>query len=135
MKNFVKALDTNGTALSFFCEIFFGPQTRQLFRGSHFDLVFSVDEKEAGNGFRYAATGFLGNLKVAYYWNLVENLIMSYGNLGYICHSRCSSSFPGNSSAVSDENREYIHQDTSAMENMYKGKGSVTILADYCRRV
>jgi hypothetical protein len=44
-------------------------------------------------------------------------------------------SFPVICGAVCDEHGERFHQDISAMENRYKGKGSAAMLADYCWRV
>ena len=41
--------------------VFFGLQTRQLFRFPQLDLAVSDDEKAACNAFRNVATGFLGN--------------------------------------------------------------------------
>ena len=35
-------------------------------------------------------------------------------------------------SDVSDEHGERFHQDISVIENRYKGKWSVSMLADYC---
>jgi hypothetical protein len=49
----------------------------------------------------------------------------------YFLHS-CFDSFPVNCGVLSDEHGECFHQDISAMENRYTGKGNVSILADYC---
>ena len=40
--------------------------------------------------------------------------------------------FPENLGEVSDEQGERFHQDISTMERRYKGKWSLTMLADYC---
>jgi hypothetical protein len=40
--------------------------------------------------------------------------------------------FPENLGAVSDEHREIFHQDISNMEKRYRGKWSLSMLADYC---
>ena len=40
--------------------------------------------------------------------------------------------FYKNISDVSDEHGEQFHQDISVIENRYKGKWSVSMLADYC---
>ena len=40
--------------------------------------------------------------------------------------------FNKNMSDVSDEHGERFHQDISVIENRYKGKWSVSMLADYC---
>ena len=43
--------------------VFFGLQTRQIFRFPQFDVALSDDEKATWNAFRIVATGFLGNEK------------------------------------------------------------------------
>jgi hypothetical protein len=84
LKNFVKTLDRNGSALSFTCEKFprlstekiqagvvIDPQICQLFRNPQFDLVLSDDEQAAGNAFELAATGFLENVKAVNFRRLL----------------------------------------------------------------
>jgi hypothetical protein len=63
-------------------DVFIGPQIRQLFRDSQFDLVLSDDEKAAWNAFQLVATGFLRNVKAVNFRKRVENLITSYEKLG-----------------------------------------------------
>ena len=40
--------------------------------------------------------------------------------------------FPVNLGAVIDEQGERFHQDISTMEKRYQGKGSPSMLTDYC---
>jgi len=96
-------------------------------------------KKRAWNAFREVATGFLGNRRADNYKELLEELLPSYQELG------CNMSvkihflsfhldfFPENCGSVSDEHREYFPQDIAAMEDIYKGKWSPSMLADYYR--
>jgi hypothetical protein len=90
----VKALDRHGSAFSLLYKefpslstekikpsVFIGPQIRQLFRDSQFDLVLSDDETAAWSAFRHV-TGFLGNVKAVNFRKFGEDLITSYDNLG-----------------------------------------------------
>jgi hypothetical protein len=95
MKNFVKAMDQTRPAFRYLAEkfpeirtakikegVFIGPQIRKLFRDEQFDHILSGNEKRAWNDFRLVATNFLGNNKAGNYKELVENLLLSYEELG-----------------------------------------------------
>jgi hypothetical protein len=95
MKNFVKAMDQTGPAFRYLAEkfpgisaakikegVFIGPQIRKLFRDEQFDHILSGNEKRAWSDIRLVATNFLGNNKADNYKELVENVLLSYEELG-----------------------------------------------------
>ncbi|UYV71951.1 hypothetical protein LAZ67_9001304 [Cordylochernes scorpioides] len=81
---------------------------------------------------------FLGSVKVENYRDIVNDLLLSYKELGcnmslkiHFLHSHLDF-FPDNLGAVSDEHGERFHQAISSMEKRYQGKWSPAMLADYC---
>jgi len=119
-------------------DVFIGPQICQIFRDHKFDLTVSDDENAAWNAFWHVATGFLGNIKAI---NLLEASGESYNFLWEAWLQLVTQdTFPAFTlgflsdycGAVSDKHGECFHQDSSTMENTYKGKWSAAILAVYC---
>ena len=151
IKNFVKALDVNGSAFTYLREkfprlsyekvkagVFVGPQIRELFKDHQFETVLSKKEKAAWESFKNVSNNFLGNFKAENFEELVENLMDSYKQLGsnmslkmHFLNSHLDF-FPPNCGDVSDEHNEQLYHDTSVMEQRYKGKWDVAMLADYC---
>lgn len=151
MKNFVKAMDWNGTGFLYLKQkfsrlseakikegIFVGPQIKEIMKDEIFDNMLNETELRAWSAFKSVVTNFLGNVKADHYKDIVSELLNAYKEMG------CNMSlkihfldshldfFPENLGAVSDEHGERFHQDISAMEKRYQGKWSVTLLADYC---
>lgn len=151
IKNFVKALDKEGSAFKYLKDkfpriseakikegIFVGPQIRQLFRDANFRQNLSDNESRAWNAFENVCSNFLGNNKSQNYRELVEELLTAYQILKcnmslklHFLHSHLDF-FPENLGAVSDEHGERFHQDIAAIEKRYTGKWSPNMLADYC---
>jgi len=50
----------------------------------------------------------------------------------HFLHSHLDFFFPENTGPISDESDESFHQNISLIENMYSGKWSPNMLADYC---
>jgi hypothetical protein len=118
--------------------VFIGPQIRKLFRDEHFYHIISGNEKRAWNDYGVVASNFLGNNKADNYQELVEDLLLSYEELGcnmslkiHFLHSHMDF-FPENCGALSDEHGERFYRDITAMEKRYQGKWSSSMLADYC---
>ena len=97
MKNFVKAINKNGTAFHYLRQkfprlseakikegIFVGPQIRNLLKDEHFDTILEGKEKKAWDNFRLVTKNFLGNKKSDNYSyaELIENMLSSYQELG-----------------------------------------------------
>ena len=91
MKNFVKAVDRNGTAFVYLRQTFpllsdakiregvsTGPDIRALLRDEVFERIITDDEQKAWYAFRELVTDFLGNRRVDNYNDLVEELLSSY---------------------------------------------------------
>ena len=118
--------------------IFIGPQIRELMQDKQFDEDLNETERTAWLCFKRICKDFLGNHKAANYQDVVQDLLTSYRAMG------CNMSvkihfleshlvfFPGNLVEVSDEHGESFHQDIMAMEKRYQGKGTSSMLADYC---
>jgi hypothetical protein len=85
MKNFVKAMDCNGTAFLYLRQkflplsdakiregVFTGPDIRSVLRDEVFELIITGDEQRAWHAFREMVTGFLGNRRettIRIVWN------------------------------------------------------------------
>ena len=150
MKDFVKALDVKGPALTNLCGkfprltfekvkagVFIGLQIRQLFIDQQFEAVLSDKEKAAWQSFEKVSNGFLGNFKAANFRELVQDLMDSYEQLErnmslkmHFLYSRLNF-FPLNCGDMSDEHGGRFHQDISVVER-YKWKWSAAMLGDYC---
>jgi len=153
MKNFVKAMDRNGTAFLYVRQkfsllsdakiregVFTGPDALSLLLDEVFERITMGDEQRAWHAFQEVVAGFLGNTsrRADNYKDVVEELLSSYQKLGcnmsvkiYFLSSHLDF-FPENCGSVSDEHGEGFHQDIAAMEGRYKGKWSPLFLADYC---
>lgn len=151
MKNFVKAMNKEGSAFQYLKTkfprlsdakikegIFIGPQIRELMKDSHFDSVLRGKEKVAWESFKNVVKNFLGNQKSMDYKELVQLLINAYEGMGcnmslkiHFLHSHLDF-FPENLGDVSDEHGERFHQDIAIMEKRYQGKWSPRMLGDYC---
>ena len=77
MKNFVKAMDRNGTAFLYLQQkflllsdakiregVFTGPDIRSLLRDEVSERIITGDEQRARHAFREVVTGFLGNRRI-----------------------------------------------------------------------
>ena len=135
MKNFVKAMDRNGTAFLYLRQkftllsdakiredVFSSPDIRSVLRDELFERIITDDEQRAWHAFREVVTGFLGNRRADNYKDLVEELPSSYQKLG--CNmslkvhflSSHLDYFPEKCGSVSDEHGERFHQDFAAMD-------------------
>ena len=94
-KNFVKAMDRNGTVFLSLRHKFpllsdaklregvlTAPDIRSLLRDEIFEGIITGDEQRAWHAFREVVTGFLGNRRADNYVDLVEELLSSYQKLG-----------------------------------------------------
>lgn len=151
VKQFIKALDKNGTCFTEIVRklpavsiqklragVLDGPQIRQLINDPRF--VDSMDERErnAWQAFVLVVKNFLGNNKAENYVELVQNMLVSFRALGcrmsiklHYLHSHLDW-FPANLGAMSDEQGERFHQDLAIMEERYQGRWDVHMMADYC---
>jgi hypothetical protein len=81
----------------------------------------------------------LGNRKSEQYAQIVEELILSFQEMGcnmslklHFLHSHLDF-FPENLGAVSDEHGERFHQTIRVLEERYSGKcQGISMLTDYC---
>ena len=118
--------------------IFIGHQVRDLIQDKQFDEDLNETERNAWFSFKWICKDFLGNHKTAKYQDVLQDLLTSYKAMG------CNMSpkihflelhldfFPENLGEVSDEHGERYHQDILAMEKLYQGKWTSSMLADYC---
>lgn len=151
MKQFVKALDTDGAYFQHIISafprlslekisagIFDGPQIRNLVRDKEFATKMNVKEKAAWLSFVEVMHNFLGNRKADNYELLVSNMLQAFRdlqcNMSIKLHFLFShlNQFPANLGAVSDEQGERFHQDLMTMEERYQGRWDKHMLADYC---
>lgn len=151
MKNFVKAMEREGSGFQFLKSkfpkisdakikegIFVGPDIRKLMNDIQFEDSLNDCEVAAWKSFKNVVNNFLGNNKADNYKELITELLKNYKALG------CNMSlkihfldshldfFPTNLGAVSDEHGERFHQEIFTMETRYQGKWNPRMLADYC---
>lgn len=151
MKQFVKALNTNGKCFQYLiyafpklsydkikAGVFDGPQIRLLVRDKKFVEVMNNQEKVAWLSFVAVIQNFLGNTKAENYQVLVATMLSAFRDLGcnmsiklHFLHAHLDE-FPGNLGAVSDEQGERFHQDLKTMEHRYQGRWDKVMMADYC---
>jgi len=135
MKNFVKAMDQNGSAFKYMTEkfprliaakikegVFVGPQIRKLFRDDMFNNLLQGDEKKAWDAPRLVSTNCLENIRAENYKELIEAMLSLYHRLGcnisikiHMLHSQLDS-FPDNYGMVSDEHGELFHKETATID-------------------
>lgn len=151
MKNFVKALDRDGSGFLFLCEkfkrksmekikagIFDGPEIRELMKDAIFDESLNPIELAAWLSLKEVIVNFLGNHRSSKYQTMVDELMENYRKLGarmsvkmHFLRSHLDY-FPENCGYFSEEQGERFHQDLRVMEERYQGRWDVKFLADYC---
>lgn len=151
MKQFVKALDKNGSCFAYIgrkmpqlsteklkAGIFDGPQIRQLMKDPTFVNSMNESEREAWTSFVEVVRNFLGKHKAKNYVDLVNNMLTSFRKLGcnmsikvHYLHSHLDR-FPENLGDTSEEQGERFHQDIKTMEDRYQGRWDTHMMADYC---
>lgn len=151
MKQFVKALNTDGECFQYIVStfpalsiektkagVFDGPQIRTLVRDQEFVKKMTDKEKEAWVSFVEVIKNFLGNTRADNYEDVVSRMLLAFCNLGcnmsikvHFLNSHLHQ-FPENLGAVSDEQGERFHQDLMVMEERYQGRWDKNMMADYC---
>jgi len=151
MKNLVKAMNKQNEAFLFIQKkfphisdakvnagIFDGPQIRSLIKDPEFERTMNHIEKNAWNNFKSITTNFLGNQRSPEYDTIVSGLLESFKMLGarmsVKLHFLAShlNYFPDNCGDYSEEQGERFHQDIRTMEERYKGRWDINMMADYC---
>jgi len=151
MKQFVKALDKNGSCFAYIGKtmpqlsnekikagIFDGPQIRQLIKDPDFINSMNEIEQKAWNSFVSVVQNFLGKHKAENYVELVNEMLNNFRSLGcnmsikvHYLHSHLDR-FPDNLGDISEEQGERFHQDIKCMEDRYQGRWDTHMMADYC---
>ena len=151
MKQFVKALDKNGSCFLYLVEnmpqlsiekikagIFDGPQIIQLINDTAFLQSMNEVELKAWASYLAVIENFLGNHKSENYMEVVNEMLNSFESLGcnmsikvHYLHSHLEC-FPENLSDFSEEQGERSHQDIKTLENRYQGRCDMHMMADYC---
>lgn len=151
MKQFVKALSTDGECFQYIVSafpalssekikagVFDGPKIRSLVRDANFVTTMTDKEKAAWLSFVEVIKNFLGNKKADNHEVLVNEMLLAFRDLGcnmsikvHFLNSHLDR-FPENLGAVSDEQGERFHQDLMVMEERYQGRWDRNMMADYC---
>ena len=150
-KQFVKAFNKESPVFQFLQKVFphlseakikegvfVGPQIRKLILNKEFDKILHGNELDAWVSFKKVCTDFLGCHHSENFRDVIDEMLNTYKTLGckmslkvHFLNSHLDF-FHENMSDVSNEHGERFHQDISVIENRYKGKWSVSMLADYC---
>ena len=118
--------------------VFSGPQIRTLVRDPVF--IESMDPKQAAawKSFMQVMESFLGNTRAPNYERLVRKMLDAFRAMGcrmsikvHYLHSHLDW-FPDNLGKMSDEQGERFHQDMAVIEDRYRGRWDVPMMADYC---
>ena len=118
--------------------VFIGHQIRELMQDRRFDKDLIETERNAWLSLKRICKDFLENHKSTNFQDVVQDLLTSYKAMG--CNMSLKIQFlesnldffPENLGEVSDEHGERFHQDTMAIEKLYQGKWTSSMLADYC---
>ena len=141
MKQFVKALNKEGTCFQYICKtfpgltieklkagVFDGPDIRKLIKDENFVTSMNQLQSKTWRSFVAVTQNFLGNKRSDDYVALVENMLNNYRDIGanmsikvHFLHSHLDR-FPENCGEVSDEQGERFHQDIKEMEERYQGR-------------
>jgi len=151
MKQFVKALNKDGSCFLYICAsypglsyeklkagVFDGPQIRTLIRDKEFVKSMNDIESAAWNSFVEVVQHFLGNHKASNYEQLVMRMLKCFEKLGANMSIKLHylfshlDRFPQNLGDFSDEQGERFHQDIKVMEERYQGRWDQHMMADYC---
>ncbi|EEZ99611.2 hypothetical protein TcasGA2_TC002128 [Tribolium castaneum] len=151
MKQYVKALDKNGSGFNYISQkfpglskekinagIFDGPQIRLLMKDNNFVQSMNDIESSTWVSFVNVVKNFLGNYKSENYVELVKNMLENFKKLGcnmsikvHYLHNHLDK-FPDNLGSYSEEHGERFHQDLKNMEERYQGRWDEHMMADYC---
>ena len=151
MKQFVKALNKEGTCFQYICKtfpgltieklkagVFHGPDIRKLIQDENFVTSMNQLQSKTWRSFVAVTQNFLGNKRSDDYVALVENMLNNYRDIGanmsikvHFLHSHLDR-FPENCGDVSDEQGERFHQDIKEMKERYQGRWDTTMMSDYC---
>ena len=150
MKQFVKALNKDGSCFMYICRsfpvlsdeklkagVFDGPQIRTLIRDKEFVKSMNAIESAAWNSFVEVVQNFLGNHKASNYKQLVMHMLKCFEKLGANMSIKLHylfshlDRFPQNLGDFSDEQGERFHQDIKVMEERYQGRWDQHMRADY----
>ena len=151
MKQFVKALNKDGSCFQYICKkfkgisieklkngVFEGPDIRTLIKDANFVSSMNETEKAAWESFVLVVQNFLGNKRADNYKELIKNMLDSYQALGCLMNIKLHyinshlDMFPENLGDVSDEQGERFHQDIKVMEERYQGRWDINMMADHC---
>lgn len=151
MKQFVKAINKEGSCFHYICKtfpglsmeklkggIFDGPQIRKLINDRNFQHSMNHLEANAWSSFVIVIKNFLGNHKAQNYTELVKNMLSSFHRLGCRMSIKVHyldshlDRFPENLGDLSEEQGERFHQDLRTMEERYQGRWDTHMMADYC---
>ena len=114
-----------------------GPQVKRLMQSDSFLEKLSVVERRAWESFASMVKGFLGNLKVRNFKDIVEELVNAYEKMGcrmslklHILHSHIDE-FKDNLGDYSEEQGEKFHQDVKSFEERHKRQYNENMMGDY----
>lgn len=119
-------------------DVFTGPQIRRLVNDEAFERSMNRRERLAWQACVDVQRNLLGNHKAPDYEEKARNLVRRFfeigGNMSVKLHFIAShiDEFPDNCGDYSEEMGERFHQDLKTMEDRYKGRWDVAMLADYC---
>ena len=151
MKNFLNAMDKEGSGFAFLWEkfpwisieklkagIFDGPQIKELMKDAMFDEVLSKAELSVWQSLKSVVTNFLRNHWSVEYEKEIEELLKHFHQLREQMSVKLHflwlhlDYFPKNCGDLSKEQGVHFYQDICIMEKCYQGRWDVNFLADYC---
>lgn len=151
IKQFVKALGTEGQCFEYLGEVFSRksdaklsegvfdvPKIRTLLRDKNFDKTMNDVEKAAWSSFKEVSDKFLGNTKGADYINIARRMVRNFKELGCSMNSNLHfldshvDQLPEINGDFSEGQGERFHQDLKEFKRRFQERWGIDMLADYC---
>lgn len=116
--------------------IFDGPQIWKILKDTEFEHFMNTLQCAARRSFVQVVKNFLGNKKAVNHATLINRMIKNFQNLGCLMSIKMQFSFlhmdklPENLEAVSDEQKELLHQGMPQMEERYQRRWDAVVLAE-----
>lgn len=107
-------------------------------KNAEFVGKMTLAEKEAWLSFKEVIENFLGNHRSPHYEEIVQRLLANLRtlniNMSYKIHFLHAhlNRFTYNCGDFSEEQGERFHQDIKSIEQRYKGRWDISMMADYC---
>ena len=140
-KQFVKSFNKESPVFQFLqknfpnqCEPKIRPQIQKLIFNNQFDKILHGNKLDAWISFKKVCKTFLGSHRSENFREVIAEILNTWCKISLKVHflDFHLDFFYKNLGDFSDKLKEQFHQDISVINNRYKEKWSLSMLADYC---